>query len=164
MCTAPLIDSYGLSLHDLRVWQNYIFIIFNHLFYMSTHPNSHASPSMVNRIENLRRTVNIGRLKLNGIWTSAYCKINETQFYRREKLSTQGANFFAFFFYCNQGSANFVLSFDIHLNVVHVQFFNEKQEMLWYTCIRTFTDWLMVLHCMFNIMFRWESGLHNSLF
>ena len=56
----------------------------------STHPNNHASPSMVNRIENLRSTVNIGRLKLNGIWTWPYYEINETLFY------SQDANFLHF--------------------------------------------------------------------
>ena len=35
-------------------------------FYTYTHPKSHASPIIVKTIENLRRTVNIGRLKLKG--------------------------------------------------------------------------------------------------
>lgn len=74
-------------------------------------------------------------------------KSMKPNFTEEKNWAHKGANFFAFFFYRNQGSANFVLSFDIHLNVVHVQFFNEKQEMLWYTCIRTFTDWWSYIVC-----------------
>ena len=108
-----------------------------HLFYMSTYPNSHASPIMVNRIENLRSTVNIGRLKLNGIWTLNQLTVKSMI------PSFMSIQIFWIFLQYNQGSTHFregelirdqvliafTCSFDIHryLNVMNVQ-----QEMLWH--------------------------------
>ena len=85
VCTVPVIDSDGPSLHHLQ------FISFT----CDTYPNSHASPIMVNRIENLRSTVNIGRLKLNGIWTLNQLTVKSMI---PSFMSIQGAKCFVFFY------------------------------------------------------------------